>query len=122
MAPRRGERDSGYALVAAVTAVAAFAYVAFEVLAANQGAAALVGGRIGHARLAAAAEAGLYLAIHGLATDDRATRWSIDGRSRDIDFDGVELAVAIDDERGKAPRRGRCSRAAARAANGLTPW
>ena len=33
----RARRDAGYALVAAIMAVAAFAYVAFEVLAAGQG-------------------------------------------------------------------------------------
>jgi type II secretory pathway component PulK len=89
--------------VAAIMAVAAFAYVAFEVLAAGQGGAALVGGRIERARLAAAADAGLNIAIHGLATDDRAVRWTIDGRSHDIEFDGVNLNIVVQDERGKAP-------------------
>ncbi len=101
--PPAAGRDDGYALLAAVTAVAAFAYLAFQVLAANQGAVALVAGRMQQARLAAAAEAGLALAVHGLAADDRGARWSIDGRPRRLQFDGVDLTITVEDERGKAP-------------------
>ncbi len=102
----RRDGDAGYALVAAVTAVALFAYVAFEVLAADQGAVASVTGRARQARLAAAADAGLMIAVHDLATEDRTVRWSIDGRERHLDFDGVGLTVVVQDERGKAPLAG----------------
>ena len=77
-------KDAGYALVAAVTAVAALAYVAFQVLAADQGGVAIVRGRTQQAQLSAAADAGLYLAIHGLAIDDPADRWAIDGSAPSI--------------------------------------
>jgi general secretion pathway protein K len=102
----RPRNEQGYALVAAVTAVAVFAYVAFQVLAANQGGIALVAGRVQQARLSAAADAGISLALHGLSADDRGARWSIDGRPRRLEFDGVDLTVTVEDERGKAPLAG----------------
>jgi general secretion pathway protein K len=100
---RRRSRDGGYALLVAVTAMAAFAYVAFQVLAANQGGMSLVAGRVEQAKLAAAADAGVNMAIHGLAEDDRTLRWSIDGRTRNVDFEGTDLTIVVEDERGKAP-------------------
>ncbi len=99
-------RDNGYALVAAVTAVAAFAYLAFQVLAADQGGIALASGRMQQAKLSAAADAGLSLAVHGLAAEDRGLRWSIDGGARRLEFNGVDLTVTVEDERGKAPLAG----------------
>jgi len=98
--------DRGYALVAAIAAVAAFACIALQVLAADRGAVATVLARETRARLGAAADAGVMIAIHGLATDDAADRWSIDGRVRHVAFEGVDLTIAIDDERGKAPLAG----------------
>jgi len=92
--------------VAAITAVAAFSYIAFQVLAANEGGIAIVRGRIEQARLSAAADAGIAMAIHGLGDEDRGARWSIDGRARELDFDGVSLNVVVEDERGKAPLAG----------------
>ena len=99
-------QDKGYALVAAVTAVAAFAYLAFQVLAANRGAIDLVSGQSERARLVAAADAGISLAVHGLAADDRGVRWSIDGKPRRLEFAGVDLTVTVEDERGRAPLGG----------------
>lgn len=98
---RDRRRDDGYALVAAVAAVAAFSYIAFEVLAVNRGGMASVNGEFSRARLAAAAEAGLALAVQGLSAGDG--RWPIDGRPRTIAFNGAELSIAIEDEKGKAP-------------------
>jgi len=99
-------REGGYALIAAVTAVAAFAYLAFQVLAADQGAIAMVTGRVRQARLTAAADAGVAMALHGLAAEDLGTRWSNDGRTRHLTFNDVDLAVTVEDERGKAPLSG----------------
>jgi len=87
-------------------AVAVFAYIAFQVLAAGQGGASLVDGEVQKAKLAAAADAGISLALHGLAADDRAFRWSIDGRARQFDFGGTNLTIVVEDERGKAPLAG----------------
>ncbi|MGI8841971.1 MAG: hypothetical protein ACR2F8_14500 [Caulobacteraceae bacterium] len=100
---REAAKDSGYALVAAIAAMAAFAYIAFEVLAADRGQIVGVGARIEQARLEAAADAGLTIAIHGLGDPDPDRRWPIDGSVRRIGFDGADLAVAIQDERGKVP-------------------
>jgi general secretion pathway protein K len=86
--------------------VALFAYLALEVLAAGKGGVAAAGGRMQQARLLAAADAGLSLAIHGLAAEDRDRRWSLDGRPRDLVFDGVDLTITVEDERGKAALAG----------------
>jgi general secretion pathway protein K len=99
----RATREDGYALVAAVTAVAAFAYVAFQALAAGQGSVAIVAARIEQAKLAAAADGGVYLAIQGLADSDRASRWSLAGRAHSMDFGDTRLTIEVVDERGKAP-------------------
>lgn len=102
----RTGRDGGYALVAAVISVAAFAYIAFQVLAEDQGGLAIVAGRVGQARLAAAADAGIVLAAHALASDDQGARWSLDGRPHRLRFNGVDLTITVEDERGKAPLAG----------------
>lgn len=96
-------RDDGYALIAALTAVVAFTLLAFEVLAATRGEVAMTGAEMDRARLAAAADAGLALALAGLNTDDVTTRWAIDGRSRQATFEGIELSITVEDERGKIP-------------------
>jgi general secretion pathway protein K len=103
---RAGADDGGYALVAAVVAVAAFAYMAYDVLAADRGAIAAASARAEQAKLAAAADAGIALAIHGLAADDVGARWSNDGRTRQLEFNDVDLTVTVEDERGKAPLSG----------------
>ncbi len=100
------DRDSGYALVAAVAAVAAFAYVAFQVLAADRGEIITVAARAEQAKLSAAADAGIMIAVHGLGADDPNDRWPIDGSARHVDFNGVDLTIEVRDERGKAPLAG----------------
>ena len=99
-------RDRGYALVAAIAAVAAFAYIAFQVLAADRGQVVGVGARVEQAKLQAAADAGLMIAVHALGDPDPTRRWPIDGRVRRSDFDGAALAIAVQDERGKVPLDG----------------
>jgi general secretion pathway protein K len=96
-------RERGFALVTAVVAVAAFAYVAFQVLAAEQGGSALLAARSEQTRLSAAAEAGVAMAIHGVAEEDRALRWDSDGRSREVQFAGADLTIVVEDDHGKAP-------------------
>jgi general secretion pathway protein K len=104
--PGRTQRDAGYALVAAVTSVLAFAYIAFQVLAADEGGIGAVSARIGQAKLSAAADAGIYFAVHALANRDRGARWPLDGQPHDLDFAGDELTIVLEDERGKAPLAG----------------
>jgi general secretion pathway protein K len=93
-------------MVAAVVAVMAFAYMAYQVLAVDHGAIAAAAGRAERARLEAAADAGMALAIHGLAANDVNSRWSNDGRDRQVEFDGVDLTITVEDEKGKAPLSG----------------
>jgi general secretion pathway protein K len=95
----RGE--DGYAIVAAVAALAVFATLAYGVLAADKGAIAELGGQYQQARLEAAAQAGLAEAIEGLAVDDPGQRWPIDGQARAISFEGMRLTIRVEDERGK---------------------
>ncbi|HEY2179428.1 MAG TPA: hypothetical protein VGH15_12685 [Caulobacteraceae bacterium] len=104
--PTLREDDRGSALVAAVAGVAVLALIAFQLLAANLGAIATTRARVERARLAAAADAGIQLAIYGLGAEDQNARWAIDGRHTDLDFAGVALDIAIEDERGKAPLAG----------------
>jgi hypothetical protein len=103
---RRARREEGYALVAAVTSVLAFAYIAFQVLAADEGGIGAVSARITQAKLSAAADAGIYFAVHALANPDRGARWSLDGRPHDLDYAGDAVTIVLEDERGKAPLSG----------------
>ena len=104
--PDEVRQDRGYALIVALLAVMAFAYVAFQVLAANEGALAGISATAEHARLTAAADAAVTIAIHGLGEADPSARWAADGEPRHIDFNGVDLIVSVDDERRKAPLAG----------------
>ena len=99
-------RDSGYAMIAAIMGVAVFGYIAFEAIAQNRGVLAEVRGEAEQAKLAAACNAGIYMAISGLATADPTQRWTIDGRLRVASFDGMNLAITVEDERGKIPLNG----------------
>lgn len=92
---RGGER--GFALVAALGALVAFAFIAFAVLAADRGNLAVLGAMQERARLSAAADAGLALAVASVAGG----RWPIDGSTRRIAFSGMTLVIGIEDERGK---------------------
>jgi len=69
----------------------------------DRGAVAEVGAQMRRARLTAAADAGIAMAVQGLAVEDRAYRWPIDGRTRTLSFDGATLSVTVQDERGKVP-------------------
>lgn len=102
------DSESGYALLVAVIGIAAFAYIAFQAIAANRGVIADADGDFTHARLSAATEAGLMIAIHGLGGQDPATSggWSIDGRVRSLRYRGFTLNISVQDERGKVPLNG----------------
>jgi len=100
---QRRAGEDGYALLAAVGALALFGWIAFTVTAAGRGGVASAGAIVEQARLAAAAEAGLALAVNHLAARNRADRWSIDARPYQERFDGIRITVRIEDERGKIP-------------------
>ncbi len=90
-------------MVAAVAGIAVFALMALALVQSNQNEIVLVNAEVGQAKAAAAADAGLAIALNGLITKDRANRWSIDGRPRTASFGGASLQIRIEDERGKVP-------------------
>jgi general secretion pathway protein K len=97
------ERDEGYAMVAAVAGVAAFAFIAFEIMAVHRGVIASVNGQVENARLTAAADAGVAIAAWGLGQPDPLQRWTIDGRARTLRFGDTLLTIVVEDEHGKIP-------------------
>lgn len=101
MTPRDGEQ--GYAMVAAVAGIAVFAMMALALVQSSQSEIVGVSAEVGQAEAAAAADAGLAIALNGLLAKDRANRWSIDGRQRKSSFDGSTLQIRVEDERGKVP-------------------
>lgn len=98
---RRGEE--GYVLVAAVASIAVFAAMALAMLSATRAAIVTGTAEVDQARVAAAADAGIVIAISGLLVDDPAARWPIDASARTIAFAGADVAVRVEDERGKVP-------------------
>lgn len=63
----------------------------------------MIGARTDRARLEAASDAGLAMALHGLGTKEMDRRWPLDGTARQIHFDGALLTIVVEDERGKVP-------------------
>ncbi|MCF4164781.1 general secretion pathway protein GspK [Zavarzinia compransoris] len=100
---RGGERGRGFALPAAIVGVAAFALVALAMVDWGRGVGALLQARVTAARLSAAADSGLALAIHGAALRDPRRRWARDGKPRALTFDGIAVTVVIEDERAFVP-------------------
>ncbi|MVZ96593.1 hypothetical protein EUU23_02595 [Sphingorhabdus sp. IMCC26285] len=101
MIPPKSEQ--GYAMVAAVAGIAVFAMMALALVQSSQNEIVQVSAEVGQAKAAAAAEAGMAIALNGLLTKDRANRWSIDGRLRKAGFEDASLQIRIEDERGKVP-------------------
>lgn len=95
--------ESGYALVAAVASILVFALLALGQV--TEMRAVVISGEaeIDAARAAAAADAGIAIAISHLTDPDDRRRWVMDGRVRRARFDLASLSIRIDDERGKVP-------------------
>lgn len=100
---RRARGEEGYALVAAVASIAVFAAMALAMLSATRAAIVTGAAEVDQARAAAAADAGIAIALSGLLADDPAARWPIDASARTIAFAGAQIAVRVEDERGKVP-------------------
>jgi general secretion pathway protein K len=94
-----GER--GYALIAALLSIVLFSLMAIAALQSARGPVVMVAAEADRARLSAAAEAGISLAIQGLMERDQSRRWLIDGTPRRMRFGTNQLDISIDDERGK---------------------
>lgn len=97
------DRESGFALLAAVAAVMVFGALSVQILSKERLLAGEVRARSDRARLEAAIDAATLMAAQGVASTDRARRWPIDGRPTNLTFNGVQMSVVIEDERGKVP-------------------
>lgn len=94
-------RERGYAMLAVVAGIGVMAAVA-------AGAASFTASRLdmaeaetARARLMAAADAGVEIALANLTRPGMATRWSIDGRTYNASWGDVPVAIRIEDEAGK---------------------
>lgn len=96
-----GER--GYAMVAAVAAIALFASLALVLVTGTRGGVVMVGAERDRAEAGAAVDAGLAMALRGLVDTGPMGAWPIDGRVRSESFGRVKLSIRIEDERGKLP-------------------
>lgn len=93
--------DAGSALVTAVIGIAVFALLALEMLDVGRTSLTLIQARHDRASLLAAADAGVAIAIHGLAVSDPAKRLQADGIAHTAYFDGIQLAITVEDDQGK---------------------
>lgn len=96
-----GER--GYAMIAAIAAVAFFGYLALAAIAGGRSAVDAAGAGLTRAKLTADADAGMVLAIHELGLTDPARRWRVTDPARQVRFHDVRLTITVEDENGKIP-------------------
>ncbi len=96
-------RQAGYAVLAAMLAAACLALLAAQVVSTSRSAVQSANAEVVRARLESAADAGLAMALDGLSSDDPTARWDIDGRPRRESFEGADLTITVEDERGKVP-------------------
>ena len=96
-------RERGYATLAALAATAIFGVLALEVTASSRSAVVSAQAERSRARLTAAADAAVAIAVHDLMLSDAARRWTLTDPPHLLTFDGVALTVAVEDENGKAP-------------------
>ena len=96
---RPGER--GYARVAAVAGIAVMAIMAMTIATFTQAKIATLEAENSQARLSAAADAGVLIAVNGLLRKTTGNTWPIDGTLRRGSFSGVPLDIVVEDERGK---------------------
>lgn len=99
MKNRRGE--AGYALVAAVASIAFFALVSLMMIETTRGTIVVARAEFSRARLLAAADAGVAMALQDLMQPDAIAQVPINGSARILGYDGAALSVSVEDERGK---------------------
>ena len=100
-APRVPSHERGYAMVAAVAGIALMATMAMSVVALTTPQLGALQAEMDRARLAAAADAGINVALDGLTSKSITSRWTLEGEVHAFQFDGVALQVHIEDEHGK---------------------
>jgi general secretion pathway protein K len=86
-----------------VASLAVLALLALTMIEASRGSTRSARAELDRARLSAAADAGIVLAVQGLAQTNPARRWQPDGRVRQVDFAGARLEIRIEDELAKVP-------------------
>ena len=79
------------------------ALLALTMIEATRGSTRSARAELDRARLSAAADAGIVLAVQGLAQTNPARRWLPDGRVRRVEFAGATLELRIEDEVAKVP-------------------
>jgi general secretion pathway protein K len=94
-------REEGYALIAAILSIVIFALMALTMINVTRSSTIMAVAEIDRAKLTAAADAGIAIAVHGLMLTDPEQRWAIDGKVRRERFEGITLDIVVEDERGK---------------------
>ncbi len=104
---RRGDHrrasEEGYALVAAVASIAVFSAMALTLLSATRLQVQDASSELRELQAAAAADAGVVMAINQLAAENAAQRWSIGQGERTFRYGDARISVRVEDERGKIP-------------------
>lgn len=98
----RSPADAGYAALACMLAAACFALIALDVTRTSRSEVQAAQAGLVHARLSAAADAGLVLAVQHLTDPDAGARWESDV-PHEVEYAGTRLQVRIEDEAGKVP-------------------
>lgn len=93
----------GYAMVAAVVAMAVLSLLALEMMDWARLSITRTGGELARARAVAAADAGIALALHRLVDGDATSSTIADGRPWSEEFEGARLTIRLVYERGKVP-------------------
>jgi len=100
MRPTR-QRDRGYAMLAVVAGIGVMAALAAGAAAATAARLDTLEAETTRARLTAAADAGVAIALANLTRPGIGARWAIDGRTYNETFNAVPVAIRIEDEAGK---------------------
>ena len=95
------QREEGYALIAAILSIVIFALMALTIINVTRSSTLMASAEIDRAKLSAAADAGIAIAVHGLMLNDPVRRWAIDGKVRREVFERTTLDIIVEDERGK---------------------
>lgn len=86
-----------------MASLAVLALLALTMIEATRGSTRSARAELDRARLSAAANAGIVLAVQGLSQASNARRWQPDGRLREVEFAGATLEIRIEDELAKVP-------------------
>lgn len=97
----RPRHERGYAMLAVVGGIAVMATIAATMAGQTARRVDLLQAESDQARLSAAADAGVWIALDALARPDIRSGWAIDGQEHRDRFAGVDLSIRVEDEHGK---------------------